>query len=136
MTVEVTAGQVHDSTRFEAVMDQITIAQPIGRPRTRPTRLAGGKGYSARRIRRWLRAHGIKAIIPQRDDEREGHKGRPIQFNKEAYRRRSIIEQCIGWLKECRRIATRFEKLAINFVAMVKLAIIDRYLRVAFSDRA
>ena len=83
-----------------------------------------------------MRALGIEAIIPQRDDEREGHKGRPIQFDKEAYRRRSIIEQCTGWLKECRRIATRFEKLAINFVAMVKPAIIDRYLRSAFSDRA
>lgn len=136
MTVEVTAGQVHDSTRFESVMDRIAIPQPIGRPRTRPERVAGDKGYSYPRIREWLRAHGIDAVIPQRDDQREQHRGRPIQFDKEAYRRRSIIEQCIGWLKECRRIGTRFEKLAINFVAMLKLAMIQRYLRFSFSDRA
>ena len=46
------------------------------------------------------------------------------------------IEQCIGWIKECRRIATRFEKLAINFLAILKLAFIDRYMKMAFSDRA
>jgi transposase len=39
-------------------------------------------------------------------------------------------------LKECRRVATRFEKLALNFLAMLKLAIIQRYLRIAFSDGA
>ena len=47
-----------------------------------------------------------------------------------------MIECCIGWLKECRRIGTRFEKLALNFLAMIKLAIIRRYLRVIdLSDR-
>ncbi|MCE9589098.1 MAG: transposase, partial [Planctomycetes bacterium] len=46
------------------------------------------------------------------------------------------IEQTIGWLKECRRIGTRFEKLAINFLAMMKLAMIQRTLKIVFSDRA
>jgi len=117
-------------------MDQISIPQPLGRPRMRPERLAGDKGYSYPRIRQWLRDHGIGGVIPQRDDQRANHHGRPLNFDKEAYRRRSIIEQCIGWLKECRRIGTRFEKLAINFLAMVKLAIIRRYLTSPFSDRA
>jgi transposase len=47
-----------------------------------------------------------------------------------------VIERCIGWLKECRRIGTRFEKLAVNFLAMVKLAMIGRCLRIALSDSA
>ena len=129
-----TAGQVHDSKHVESVMDRISIPQPMGRPRTRPERLAGDKGYSYPRIRRWLRNHGIGAIIPQRDDQRAYHRGRPLLFDKETYRRRSIVEQCIGWLKESRRIGTRFEKLAINFLAMVKLAMIHRYLKFSFSD--
>jgi transposase len=58
------------------------------------------------------------------------HRGRPLNFDKETYRRRSVIERCIGWLKESRRIGTRFEKLAVNFLAMIKLAIIRRYFRV------
>ena len=52
------------------------------------------------------------------------------------YRRRSVIEQCVGWLKGCRRIGTRFEKLAISFVAMFKPAMIERYLRLSFSDQS
>lgn len=134
LAVEVTAGQVHDSTRIESVMDHISIVQPLGPPRKRPERLAGDKGYSYPRIRKWLRDHGIQAVIPQRDDQRANHRGRPLNFDKDAYRQRSVVEQCIGWLKECRRIGTRFEKLAINFLAMVKVAMIQRYLRIGFSN--
>lgn len=113
-------------------MEGIAIPQPIGRPRKRPQRLAGDKGYSYPRIRRWLRAHGIQAVIPRRSNERP-ERGR---FDKQTYRRRSVIEQCVGWLKECRRIGTHFEKLAISFVAMFTLAMIQRYLKLLFSDRA
>jgi transposase len=55
---------------------------------------------------------------------------------KKLFRQRCTIEQCIGWLKECRRLGTRFEKLAVNFVAMIQVAFIERHPRVAFSDRA
>jgi transposase len=113
-------------------MNDIAIPQPLGRPRKRPRRLAGDKGYSYPTIRRWLRAHGIKAVIPRKSNQRKGHQ----TFDPQSYRRRSVIEQCVGWLKECRRIGTRFEKLAINFVTMFKLAMIQRYLKLLFSDRA
>jgi transposase len=43
-----------------------------------------------------------------------------VRFDRESYRRPSTIEQCNGWLKECRRIAARFEKLAVKFLAMIK----------------
>ena len=59
----------------------------------------------------------------------EDRDARPVEFDKAAYRRRSIVECLIGWLKESRRIVTRFEKTAINFAGMVKLALIHRYLR-------
>jgi transposase len=39
-------------------------------------------------------------------------------------------------MKECRRIATRFEKLAVNFLGMIKLAMMARYLRIQLSDTA
>ena len=116
-------------------MEQIAIPQPIGRPRKRPSRLAGDKGYSCQRVRDWLRHHGIKPVIPHKDNEHARYDGR-VKFDKEIYKRRSIVEQTIGWLKECRRIGTRFEKLAINFLAMMKLAMIQRCLKISFSDRA
>ena len=136
LAVEVTAGQRHESTQFETLMEAVRIPQPRGRCRSRPRRLAGDKGYSYPWIRAWLRRHAIGAVIPQRSDQAARHRGRPLAFDREAYRRRSIIECCVGWLKECRRIATRFEKLALNFLAMVKVSIIQRILGILFSDRA
>ena len=48
-----------------------------------------------------------------------------------------VLEQCVGWLKECRRVGTRFDKLAGSFLSFVKMAIIQRYLRILDpSDRA
>ena len=123
-----TAGQVHESTQLEAVMDQIAIPQPLGRPAKRPNRLAGDKAYRCQRVRDWLSKHGIKAVIPAKKNEK--NKRGQEQFDHLAYKRRSIIENCVSWLKECRRIATRFEKLALNYLGMLKLAMIERYLRV------
>ena len=66
-------------------------------------------------------------MIPSK--ENEDRSKRLVEFDKSVYRRRSIVECLIGWLKESRRIVTRFEKTAINFGGMVKLAFIHRYLR-------
>ncbi len=56
-------------------------------------------------------------------------RGRPPAFCGATYRRRNVVERAVGWLKEHRRIATRFEKLASSFLAMVKLSFVRRYLR-------
>lgn len=109
-------------------MDQIAIPQPLGRPRKRPERLAGDKAYRCQRVRDWLWKYGIKAVIPAKKNEKK--KRGQEEFDHLAYKRRSIIENCVSWLKECRRIATRFEKLALNYLGMLKLAMIERYLRV------
>lgn len=91
-----------------------------------PAQAAGDKGYSYPRVRRWLARRGVEAVIPQRSDqvEREGELG----LDRRAYRRRSAVERCVGWIKECRRVGTRFDKLAGSFLSFVKLAIIQRYL--------
>ena len=77
-------------------------------------------------------------MIPRRKDQRPDD-GR-VRFDSEAYRRRAVVEQCVGWLKECRAVATRFDKLAVNYLATVKLAMIQRYLKLLTppdpSDRA
>jgi transposase len=131
MAVTVTAGQRHESTQFEAVMGQVRVPRPKGRPRRRPRRLAGDKGHSYPRIRRYLRRRRIKAVIPTRKDQ-----VRLPSFEKATYRRRNVVERCIGWLKDRRRLATRFEKLAENFLAMVKLAMLERLLKALLPDTA
>jgi transposase len=125
-----TPGQAHESTQFEPMMDTVAIARrTTGRVRRRPRRLAADRAYHAQRIRHWLRLHGIKAVIPPRKSRGKPHRGRPITYDQQFYRARNVIERCVGWLKECRSVATRYEKLAVNYLQMVKLAIIERYLR-------
>ena len=129
LAAAVTAGQAHESTAFETVMDLVQIRPPVGRPRCRPDQLAGDRGYDARRIRQWLRTRGIRPVIPPR--KRVGHQrpGRPVTYDRVAYRARNVVERCVGWLKECRSVATRFEQLAVNYLGLVHLALIQRYLR-------
>lgn len=122
-----TPGQRQECTQFEGVMDAVRLPGRRGRPRCRPVKLAGDKGYSYPRIRRWLARHGIEAVIPRRSDRRPDD-GR-ARFDADAYKRRSVVERCMGWLKECRAMATRLDKLAVNYLATVKLAMIQRYLR-------
>ncbi len=130
MAIDVTPGQSHESVHFEDMMNAVRVPRKVGRPKKRPSAVAGDKGYSFPRIRKWLQEHKIEAVIPTKSNQK-----RLPNFDKEAYRRRNIVERCIGWLKECRRIVTRFEKLAINFLAMLKLAMIQRCLG-CFSNRA
>jgi transposase len=125
LAAEVSPGQCHESTRFEETMNAVRVPQPVGRPRQRPEGVAGDKGYSCGRIREWLKAHRMKDVIPTKANETPDP-----DFDKEAYRRRNVIERCIGWLKHCRRVLTRFEKLAVNFLAMLKLAMIRQCFRV------
>jgi len=113
----------------------VRIPQPSGRPRNRPAQLAGDKAYSVSHLRQWLRSRRIRPVIPHKENERAFRDGRTY-FDKAAYKGRCVIEQCMGWLKECRRIGTRFDKLAVNFHGMVSLAMIGRYLKLLFSDRA
>ncbi len=135
-----TAGQVHDSTCAESVIGQ-AIASLIGRRRKRfrqrskPRKLAGDKGYSVQRIRDWLKGQRIEPVIPRKENEIVRRQGRE-KFDGQSYRGRCVIEQSVGWLKENRRIGTRFEKLAVNFHGMLQLAMIRRYPRMLFSDRA
>jgi transposase len=92
-----------------------------------PFALGGDKGYRADWIDEFLLDLGITPVIPSK--ENQDRDARPVEFDKEAYRRRNIIERLIGWLKESRRIFSRFEKTAKNFGGMITLAFIRQYLQ-------
>ena len=131
LTVGLTPGQQHESTRCEPLVQALLADWPDVLPRW----LAGDKAYTAKRIRAWLAERWIEPVIARQTSERVP--GDENDFDRETYRRRGVIECCIGWLKECRAVATRFEKLAVNFMGTVRLAIILRYLRLLdSSDRA
>lgn len=127
-----TAGQRAELAQFETLLEQVVA------PR-RPKRLIGDQGYDAKRIRAWLRQRHIRAVIPERrlrPSAERRRRGRPPVLDVEQYRRRNAIERLVGFLKEHRSLATRFDKLASSFLAMVKFACIRRLLRAAFPNRA
>ena len=83
----------------------------------RPQRLVADKGYSFPSIRTALRRRGIAAVIPTRSDQR-----RQPGFDRQAHRQRNRVERSVGRPKQFRRVATRHEKPAVNYLAWVTLA--------------
>ena len=124
VTITLTGGEVHDSKLFATLMNTGWIRRlGRGRPRLKPDRLAGDKAYSSRAIREALRQRGIGAVIPTRSTERQDP-----AFDREAYRLRNRIERLINRLKQFRRVATRYEKRAANYLAMIHIAAILLWL--------
>jgi transposase len=130
MVVAVTAGQANEAPLLATLMETGAVKRTgpngrpgRGRPRIRPDRLAGDKGYSHPSLRRYLRRRGIGAVIPTKANQPSN----PF-FDREAYRQRNKAERCINRLKQFRRVATRYEKRAVNYLAMVLLAAIIDWL--------
>lgn len=126
-----TAGQAHETTGLIPLLHGADeqVRDGDGEPIAWPIALAGDKGYRAAWIDKVLLEIGIKPVIPSK--ENEDRSARAVEFDPEAYRRRNIVECLIGWLKECRRVFSRFDKSAKNFGGMIKMAFIQRYLRLA-----
>ncbi len=124
-----TGGNVNDCTRFTAVMDAINVERRgPGRARTRPDHVIADKGYSSGAIRAHLRRRGISHTIPERADQQAGRTrrgsrgGRPPGFNQLIYRHRNVVERCFNRLKQCRSLATRYDKTSTSFQATVTIA--------------
>jgi transposase len=122
VAIHLTAGQRHESKAFEPTMARRLFHRRRGSRRW-PHRLAGDKGYSYPRIRRWCRRRQVQAVIPTRKNQAQDE-----QFDKATYKQRNIVERVVGWYKEYRRLGTRYEKLAVNFVAFWLVAIMEKAL--------
>lgn len=121
----ITPGQSGDSPMLIPLLDQLRVGRPVGRPRTRPDALRGDKAYSSRAIRSHLRGRGIKAVIPEPRDQ-QGHRsrrgsrgGRPVDLDAADYRNRNVIERRFCHTKQCRGLATRYDKHAVLYRAAV-----------------
>jgi len=73
--------------------------------------------YDGNELRCWLGHRGTNSVIPNRPNRK-----RPSSFNKRLYKERRRIENAFSRLKDFRRIATRYDRLARNFLASVCLA--------------
>ena len=86
--------------------------------------LLGDKAYDADWLRQRIAAQGAAPNIPDKSNRRERH-----CFSKALYKERNQIERFFNKIKHFRRIATRFEKHAQNYLAMIKLASIRMWMR-------
>jgi transposase len=88
------------------------------------TMLLADRGRDADWIRELVRQQGAWANIPPKRNRKD-----PICFSPYLYRARNLIERFFNKIKQCRRVATRYDKLATNYLAFVKLASIRIWLR-------
>lgn len=116
-----TGGERHETTVFPLAKGGKVKRQGRGRPKHRRRYIVGDKAYSSRE-RQQLRHSGTTAVIPKRSNEKR--RGR---FNRGLYRRNQV-ERHIFRLKQYRRIATRYEKYAVNYLAMLMIGAIRLWL--------
>jgi transposase len=119
-----TPGQRHEVTQLERLLDGGAVKRTghderpgRGRPRRRPAKLVGDKGYSYPSARRLLRRRGITPVIPAKSNQ-----PRQRSFDRAAYHGRNRVERSVGRLKQFRRVVTRYDKRAVNYLAWVTLA--------------
>lgn len=137
LSAVVSAGHRHDSAFFAEVLSSVSVPQDRGRPKTRPEVVIADKGYDGAPIRSYLRKRAIGAVIPLKElkqGARRRKRGPRPKLDVKSYKKRNVIERLIGHLKNCRRIATRYEKYATSFLTMINLAFIKFYLKKYFSD--
>lgn len=98
--------------------------------------MAGDKAYDSEPLRKDLRRRGSEPIIAHRQ-RRDGTYPPSAQgFDKETYRRRNVVERLIGNVKEFRRIATRYDKLAANFKSFIPIGFTRLWLKHLLSSTA
>jgi transposase len=104
--VDLTGGQVHDVKQAQALLDQIESAAVLA-----------DKANDADTLRGYISRKNAKAVIPPRSNRMT-----PRDFDRHQYRNRNVIKRFFSRLKQFRRIATRYDKLASRFSAFVALA--------------
>ncbi len=111
-TFHLTPGQDSDiATGPEVLADAPAMSQ-----------LLADKGYDGDDFRAEVIKRGAKPAIPNKSNRVHLHR-----FDKQAYKGRNVIERCFCRIKDFRRVATRYDKLASNFLASVQIAAIVAY---------
>jgi transposase len=110
-----TTGEAHDNRLAAKLLSRLKSG----------SMLLADRGYDADWIRDLVRQHGAWANIPPKRNRTEA-----MCFSPYLYRAQNLVERFFNKIKHCRRVATRYDKLAANYLAFVQLASIRLWLRV------
>ena len=99
-------GQLHDIKKAQALLEGMDAKGVIA-----------DKGYDADHLRAAIAQRGMQAIIPSTRSRKT-----PLPYDRGVYRLRNQVERCFNKLKHFRRIATRFDRLDVHFLAFLHLA--------------
>jgi transposase len=110
-----TTGEAHDNRLAGKFLSRLKSG----------TMLLADRGYDADWIRALASERGVWANIPPRCNRND-----PVCFSPHLYRARNLVERFFNKIKQCRRVATRYDKLAANYLAFIQLASIRLWLRV------
>lgn len=113
LRVVLTAGQEADVTQAASLIDGVAAEVVIA-----------DKGYDSKAVVEQIEKQGAEAVIPSRKNRKE-----PRAYDRERYRDRNLAERFWRRVKENRRVATRYEKTARNFLGFVLVAAIMVLLR-------
>jgi transposase len=103
--LHLTEGQRHDITCAQILLEGL-----------KPEFVIGDKGYDSDPLRRIIRSIGAKLVIPSRCNRRIR------RHDRQRYKLRNVVERFINRIKHCRRVATRYDKLALTYPGFVQLA--------------
>jgi transposase len=106
LSILLTGGEAHDCPPAQRLIRRSKAAK----------KLLGDKAYDSAELRQWLKDRGTNPVIPNRSNRKQ-----PFSFDKKSYKKRHLIENAFCRLKDFRRIATRYDRLARNFLASVCL---------------
>lgn len=108
-----TEGQVHDIRQAEALIEGFACEKVLA-----------DKGYDSDKFRAVIASKGAEAVIPPKRSRKE-----TIPYDKDVYKERNLVERFFNKIKNFRRIATRYDKTALSFAAMLALAAAMIWLR-------
>ena len=106
--LKLTPGQSADITEAEALLQDYEFEAAIG-----------DKGFDSKKLIDYIESRGAQAVIPPRSNLKDQR-----AFDRHLYKERNLVERFINRIKHYRRVATRYEKTARNFLAFVQLAAI------------
>lgn len=114
LAVVLTPGQQHDCPLADVLLDEVlTTDEEVAAVKA----VLADRGYDSKDLVMQIEDLDAKAVIPSRKNRKE-----PREHDAELYRERNKVERLIGRLKQYRRVATRYEKTARNYLAMVHVA--------------